>query len=156
MAYPSFGLLRSRRPPSRRVRSRGLPRLSSHTDTGALTLFPQPDIGTTRLLSLHAAYAALIRRGPERARDKVAMRLLANTPSVRARNLEKHLVWSELMTPIVAKRLEGADAHLRARVLVHASLSAFQLALMAWADDPEERPITQLLELTFRDLREQA
>lgn len=84
------------------------------------------------------------------------MRLLANTPSVRARNLEKHLVWSELMTPIVAKRLEGADAHLRARVLVHASLSAFQLALMAWADDPEERPITQLLELTFRDLREQA
>ncbi|MFI5427869.1 TetR family transcriptional regulator [Aeromicrobium sp. UC242_57] len=46
------------------------------------------------LTSLYAAIAALIHRGPQRNRDKAAMRLLATTPSVRARNVEKHLAWS--------------------------------------------------------------
>jgi len=35
------------------------------------------------------------------------MRLLAHTPSVRARNLEKHLRWSDLLAPVVAERLRG-------------------------------------------------
>jgi AcrR family transcriptional regulator len=108
------------------------------------------------LTSLHAAYAALIERGPQRARDKLAMRLLSSTPSLRARNVEKHLVWADLLTPIVAERLDGADVLLRARVLVQASLSAFQLALMAWADDLHERPISELLRITFCDLRKLA
>ena len=105
------------------------------------------------LTSLYAAFAALIQRGPQRDRDKLAMRLLATTPSVRARNVEKHLAWSDLLTPIVAARLDGRDEVLRARVLVQAVLSAFQLALMAWADDPAERPILELLWVTFGDLQ---
>lgn len=104
------------------------------------------------LSSLYAAFAALIRRGPQRERNKLAMRLLATTPSVRARNVEKHLAWSDLLTPVVAERLDGQDDPLRARVLVQASLGAFQLALMAWADDPAERSILDLLGITFGDL----
>ncbi|MFI5427868.1 hypothetical protein [Aeromicrobium sp. UC242_57] len=58
-----------------------------------------------------------------------------------------------LLTPVVAARLDGPDEHLRARVLVQAVLGAFQLALMAWADDPAQRSIPELLHVTFRDLQ---
>ncbi|WP_246242343.1 hypothetical protein [Glutamicibacter mishrai] len=101
--------------------------------------------------SLHGAYAAMITRGPHRSRDRAAMRLLASTPSLRARNTEKHMVWAELLTPIVAERLEGSDSPLRASVLVQTSLSAFQLALMAWADDVQERTILELIDVAFGD-----
>jgi hypothetical protein len=37
-------------------------------------------------------------------------------------------------------------------VLVHASLSAFQLALMAWADDDPDRSMVEMLDAAFRDL----
>ena len=93
----------------------------------------------------------MITRGPHRSRDRAAMRLLASTPSLRARNTEKHMVWAELLTPIVAERLEGSDSPLRASVLVQASLSAFQLALMAWADDVQERTILELIDVAFGD-----
>lgn len=105
------------------------------------------------LLSLRAAYTALVRRGPhDESRVKTAMRLLSSTPSLRARNVEKHLVWAELLTPIVAERLDGDDATLRARVLVEASLSAFQLSMITWADDPTERTRAELIDIAFRDL----
>ncbi|MFJ2755528.1 TetR/AcrR family transcriptional regulator [Nocardioides sp. NPDC087217] len=105
------------------------------------------------LLSLRAAYMALVGRGPhDEQRVRTAMRLLSSTPSLRARNVEKHLVWAELLTPIVAERLDGDDATLRARVLVEASLSAFQLSMITWADDPTERTRAELLDIAFRDL----
>jgi len=105
------------------------------------------------LTSMHAAYAALLEQGPHRARDRLALRLLTTTPSLRARNAEKHLRWAELLTPIIAERLDGADTELRAHVLVQAGITAFQLALMAWADDPQDRPMLELLDVAFHDLR---
>ncbi|MFI5623532.1 TetR/AcrR family transcriptional regulator [Nocardioides sp. NPDC051685] len=105
------------------------------------------------LLSLRAAYTALVRRGPhDESRDRTAMRLLSSTPSLRARNVEKHLVWAELLTPIVAERLDGDDTPLRASVLVETSLTAFQQSMIAWADDPTERPMAELIDIAFRDL----
>jgi AcrR family transcriptional regulator len=106
------------------------------------------------LVSIHAAYAALVERGPDRPGDKVAMRLLASTPSLRARNVEKHLVWADLLTPVVTGRIGGEDAPLRAHVLVEASLAAFQLALIAWADDPAGRTMAQMLDIAFSDLEQ--
>lgn len=104
------------------------------------------------LFSLRAAYAALVGQGPHAPRDRTAMRLLSSTPSLRARSVEKHLVWADLLTPVVAGRLEGDDAPLRARVLVEASLTAFQLSMIAWADDPAERPMEELIDIAFQDL----
>ncbi len=106
------------------------------------------------MVSLHAAYAALLGHRPQTERDRVAMRLLASTPSLRARNLEKHLLWSGLLTPIVAERLGGTDAAMRAQVLVQASLAAFTLALIAWGDVRERRSVLEVLDVAFRDLIE--
>ncbi|WP_035717567.1 TetR/AcrR family transcriptional regulator [Gordonia terrae] len=104
------------------------------------------------LRSLHAAYSELVEQGSSAPRYRAAMRLLSSTSTLRARNVEKHLAWAELLTPIVAERLRGTDAGLRAHVLVEASLAAFQLAMIAWADDPDDRSRLELLDIAFRDL----
>lgn len=99
--------------------------------------------------SLHAAYAAMLRTRPQTQRDKVAIRLLSSTPALHARNAEKHLVWAELLEPIVAQRLDGDDIALRSRVLVQASLGAFSAVLSAWADAGETRDVHELLDVAF-------
>jgi hypothetical protein len=100
--------------------------------------------------SLHAAYATMLRRRPQTQRDKVAIRLLSCTPSLHARNAEKHLAWAELLEPIIAERVHGEDAPLRSRVLVQASLSVFSAALSAWADSRETRDLHELLDVAFQ------
>lgn len=61
------------------------------------------------------------------------MRVLGSTPALRARNLEKHLLWAELLTPLVTARLEGDNRELRAETLVQASLACFDIAMNTWA-----------------------
>lgn len=102
--------------------------------------------------SLLAAYTAMMGSRAQTERDRVAMRLLSTTPSLRARNMEKHSLWSEMLAPIVAQRLSGDDVDLRARALVQASLGAFTLALTTWGDAGEDRSVQDLLLVTFRDL----
>lgn len=100
--------------------------------------------------SLHVAYATMLRLRPQTQRDKVAIRLLSSTPSLHARNAEKHLAWADLLEPIVADRMPADDAPLRSRVLVQASLGAFSAALSAWADIRETRDLHELLDVAFR------
>ncbi|WP_198415729.1 MULTISPECIES: TetR/AcrR family transcriptional regulator [unclassified Cryobacterium] len=102
--------------------------------------------------SLHAAYATMLRSRPQTQGDKVAIRLLSSTPSLHARNAEKHLAWAELLQPIIAERVHGEDAPLRSRVLVQASLGAFSAALSAWADSRETRDLHELLDVAFHAL----
>lgn len=102
--------------------------------------------------SLHAAYADMLASRPQTERDKVAIRLLSSTPSLRARNVEKHLAWAELLTPIVAERLTGADIPIRARVSVQISLSALNVAMTSWAEDNETRTLREMLDVAFHDL----
>lgn len=104
--------------------------------------------------SLHAAYADLLSRGDTRDdRSKRAMRVLGSTASLRARNLEKHLLWARMLTPLVAEKLDGDDAALRAEVLVQASLACFDIALTTWAAEGEPRTPADLLAATFATLR---
>jgi AcrR family transcriptional regulator len=107
-------------------------------------------VGEPVMESLHAAYATMLRRRPQTQRDKVAIRLLSCTPSLHARNAEKHLAWAELLEPIIAERVHGEDAPLRSRVLVQASLSVFSAALSAWADSRETRDLHELLDVAFQ------
>lgn len=104
------------------------------------------------MTSLHAAYGAMLRSRPQTDRDRIAIRLLSSTPSLRARNVEKHLAWAELLTPVVAARLDGTDIPVRARALVQASLSALNVAMIAWADSDEARELGAILDVAFRDL----
>lgn len=104
------------------------------------------------MTSLHASYAALMGTREQDRRDKVGMYLLSRSPSLRARNIEKHEHWAEMLTPVVSSRLTGADAHIRARALVQSSLAAFTLALTTWGEPDEERTVQELLLVTFGDL----
>jgi AcrR family transcriptional regulator len=100
--------------------------------------------------SLHAAYDKMLAASEgQQARQKVAMRVLISAPTLRARNLEKHLVWAQMLTPLVAARLTGHDALVRAEAIAHASLACFDVALTLWAQPDEDRSPRDILRITF-------
>lgn len=90
-------------------------------------------------------------------RPKGRMRVLTSTASLRARNLEKHLAWTETLTPIIAERLPGGtsgqDAALRARAIVQSAIACFESALHAWAAEGETCTPLELLRISFGALR---
>lgn len=102
--------------------------------------------------ALHSAFAAMLRSRPQTIQDRKAIRLIASTPSLRARNVEKYLAWAELLTPLVEQRLDGADTSVRSSAIIQAGLAAFSVALTAWAETEETRPIDEMLRIAFRDL----
>lgn len=104
--------------------------------------------------SLHAAYDTMLEQSAvEGERPKVAMRVLTSAPTLRARNHEKHLAWAEMLVPLVAARLTGSDARLRAETLVQASLACLDVALVTWARPGEERSPRAILSRTFDTFR---
>lgn len=104
-------------------------------------------------ISLYEAFASLlVEAGIGGDQHKRVMRVINSSPSLQARNLEKHLLWARMLIPLVAERLGGVDAALRAEALVLASLSCFDLALTAWARNEETRSPSDLLEISFSTL----
>jgi len=103
--------------------------------------------------SLREAFAGMMVRADEDVEyGRRSVRVMMSTPSLRARNLEKHLAWAEVLTPLVAARLAASDdAELRAAVLVQASLGCFDVAITRWSVTDE--PATALLRRTFDTLR---
>jgi AcrR family transcriptional regulator len=100
--------------------------------------------------ALREAFATMLARGdggdPDTARRSV--RVMTSTPSLRARNLEKHHAWAEVLTPLVAARLGGADVDLRARTVVQAALGCFDVAITAWATG-DDTAVTGILRRSF-------
>lgn len=102
--------------------------------------------------SLREAFAGMMVRADEDVEyGRRSVRVMMSTPSLRARNLEKHLAWAEVLTPLVSARLDGADVELRAAVLVQASLGCFDVAITRWSVTDEPAPA--LLRRTFDTLR---
>lgn len=103
--------------------------------------------------SLREAFAGMMVRADEDVEyGRRSVRVMMSTPSLRARNLEKHLAWAEVLTPLVAARTgAGDDAELRAAVLVQASLGCFDVAIARWSVTDESA--TALLRRTFDTLR---
>ncbi len=100
--------------------------------------------------SLRHAFSALLAMSDMSGeRQKRGMRVLNSAPSLRARNLEKHLGWASTLTPIVARRIGGADADLRAYAVVQCAIACFEAALNAWAIAGETRSPDELLALSF-------
>lgn len=64
----------------------------------------------------------------------LTMRVMMSTPGLRARNLEKHSLWSALLVPVIEARPDpsGRIDGYRARVLVNAALSCLDVALAEW------------------------
>lgn len=100
--------------------------------------------------SLGAAYDLMLSTSEaDQARQKLAMRVLVSAPTLRARNLEKHLAWARMLVPLVAARLTGEDAEVRAEAVVHASLACFDVALVTWAQPDEHRSPRTILRITL-------
>ena len=106
--------------------------------------------------SLRASFEVLLgglaQSGPPE-RGKLIMRVVAGTASLRARHLEKHLLWSGMLTPLVAARLTDDDAALRAEIIVQSALACFDVALATWANADDDTTATDLLDRGFATLR---
>jgi AcrR family transcriptional regulator len=78
-------------------------------------------------------------------------RMLFETPSLRARHLEKQLEWLDLLAPEIQKRLPGPD--LRARALVACALTCLDAATEAWVRTGGEADIEQLYDQAVAAVR---
>ncbi|MGO1948410.1 MAG: TetR family transcriptional regulator [Mycobacteriaceae bacterium] len=107
--------------------------------------------------SLREGFTGMVVRAdedPDRGRRSV--RVMMSTPSLRARNLEKHLSMADALTPRVIERLhctDAGDAELRAAVLLKAALGCFEVAIERWAASDEDAPA--LLRQSFDALASQ-
>ncbi|PZF11536.1 TetR family transcriptional regulator [Curtobacterium sp. MCPF17_011] len=109
-----------------------------HRDALAAAFRDQPDEGPV-WTALRESFATMLVHGgddPETGRRSV--RVMTSTPSLRARNLEKHQAWAEALTPLVADRLRGTDTDLRARTIVQAALACFDVSITTWATGDDD------------------
>jgi hypothetical protein len=79
-----------------------------------------------------------------------------SSASLRARNLEKHNLWTEMLVPVMAQRLEGPTASsapdtatLPAQVIIAAALSCLDVAFAAWTATDGANSLGEILDLAF-------
>lgn len=106
--------------------------------------------------TLRNAFEPLVTMSPEGIeRGLRTMRVMMSTASLRARNLEKHLLWADMLEPVIAARLDAPEhaRTFRARTLIHAALSCFDVALAEWTECNGATPATTLLDTAFETVR---
>jgi AcrR family transcriptional regulator len=93
------------------------------------------------------------------------MRVMMSTASLRARNVEKHIVWAVTLEPVIIERLaaervrrdgvaDDADAiRFEAQTLIHAALACFDVALSEWTRREGTTPIHTLIDEAFGTLQ---
>jgi AcrR family transcriptional regulator len=93
------------------------------------------------------------------------MRVMMSTASLRARNVEKHIVWAVNLEPVIIERLgaervpsdgatSDADAiRFEAQTLIHAALACFDVALSEWTRREGTTPIHTLIDEAFGTLQ---
>lgn len=90
-------------------------------------------------------------------KDQLALaRLYHDAPSLRARHLEKHLRWQELLAPDIQRRLGLPDTPTpdpRARAFVAAALACLDAAVDAWYESGGEADPGQLFDDAIAVLR---
>lgn len=79
------------------------------------------------------------------------MRVINSAPSLRARNLEKHLTWSALLIPVIAAHADSPPrlADLPARALVGTAFACLDAALASWTETHGAVPFVDVLEAAF-------
>lgn len=95
------------------------------------------------------------KEAPDRALS--FLRLLQQTPSLRARHLEKQLQWQEQMVPEIARRLKvipGRPEDPRAAALVSAALACLDAAARGWVACEGTVPLADLLDQAMGALTE--
>lgn len=93
----------------------------------------------------------LYRRDPAGALAR--MRLVDDTPSLRARQLEKQARWHRMIAEVLAPRLGAAVDDVRVEVLVGAALSALDAARRRWSASNGDADLVAVLDDAFDVLR---
>ncbi|MDW5595271.1 TetR family transcriptional regulator [Conexibacter stalactiti] len=105
--------------------------------------------------SLRVAFDALVKdvTGAEAKRGSMTMKVITNSPSLRAHSLEKHHAWATMLTPLVLQRLDdGPGQNMRAETLIRAALACFDAALAEWAAHDGSVPFDPLLDQAFDEV----
>lgn len=84
-----------------------------------------------------------------------ATRVMIGTPSLRARNTEKHLAWMTVLEPLVADALDGpeVDRRYRARAVTLSALTCLDVSSAEWVHRGGETTTRVLLDEAFRMLK---
>ncbi len=99
--------------------------------------------------AMREAFVSL--RDPDASpRAELAMaKIYHDSPSLRARHLEKHLSWQELLAPDIERRLgvtSGPTPDPRARAVIAAALACLDIALDAWRASDGTADVVQLFD----------
>ncbi|WP_433061973.1 TetR family transcriptional regulator [Dactylosporangium sp. CS-033363] len=99
----------------------------------AETLAARP-AGESPWRAMRAALQPIVELSQANAERTVrVMRVVNGSASLRARHLEKHLMWSRLLTPIMRARLgDGPGGDVPAQAVVFAALSCLDAAYAGW------------------------
>lgn len=76
------------------------------------------------------------------------VRIMTSTASLRARHLEKHLAWAEILIPLVVERVPPGSfkPEVPARAIVMCGFTCFDIALTAWAETDGKASLSDLLD----------
>jgi len=105
-------------------------------------------------VALRAAFDASLAQfddNPESLRRQ--SRMMQQTPSLRARHLEKQLRWQQLLVPNIAERLGVDDGDAGAHALVASALACLDAATTAWAAADDDRPVREVLDAAIAVVR---
>lgn len=82
-------------------------------------------------------------------------RMLFETPSLRARLIEKRLRWQEMLVPLITARMAADDDHagLRASAVVAASLACLDAASEAWIASDGAEDLSALYDEAVASIR---
>ncbi|WP_200307945.1 TetR family transcriptional regulator [Streptomyces adelaidensis] len=109
-------------------------------------------------VALRRAFDALLRQNEEAPEQTLSyVRMLQQTPSLRARHHEKQLQWQELLVPEVARRLATSPdlpEDPRPSALVAAAIACLEVATTGWVACDGAVPIDVLLDRAMDALTE--
>ena len=100
--------------------------------------------------SLRRAFDVITGMNAQSPREALSyLRMLNETPSLRARHWEKQLTWQNLLVPEIARRVAaepGVAADVRASALVASALACLDAAANAWVACEGAVPLAGLLD----------
>ncbi|WP_311214731.1 MULTISPECIES: TetR family transcriptional regulator [unclassified Arthrobacter] len=88
----------------------------------------------------------------------LVLRVIQATPALRARNIEKHFTWAQLLAPEIETRLHGSVIARRRKslTLASAALACLDVALSEWAAGGGEERFRDVLTDTFAAITDAA
>jgi len=116
----------------------------------AQALAARPDDEPPWLAMRHAFDLLVSLNDADPRRALVLLRMLRDTPSLKARRLEKQLRWQELLTPHLSRGSVAGGNDPRPRAIAAAALACLDAAQEAWVASDGTVALSRLLDMTMK------